>query len=213
MRTLARWTAGMVALAIGAAADAGAQERHGPRPALTRAHESALARSAAPAQVSDSATVWVWADTAYVIAERGTGRVNCYVVRLWTTAIEPHCLDEEGSATILPMQMRRMQLYAQGRSTAEVEREIADGLASGHFRLPQRPAITYMMSAAQQLVTQEGNAVGAWQPHLMIYYPYLSAESTGLPGFVPDLGFVENPGTAFAALIVPLKTFVPAPKQ
>jgi len=83
----------------------------------------------------------------------------------------------------------------------------------GTFKLPRRPAITYMMSAAQSLVNTEGSAVGAWQPHLMIYYPNLTSESTGLPGFVPDLGFVENPGQALSALIVPLKTFVPAPPK
>jgi hypothetical protein len=95
---------------------------------------------------------------------------------------------------------------------ADVEREIAAGIAAGKFTLPRRPAVTYMMSAAQDLVGGEGTPVGAWQPHLMIYYPNWTGQQAGLEGFVPGVGFVENPGTPLAALVVPLKDFVPAPK-
>lgn len=63
------------------------------------------------------------------------------------------------SDTILPVQIRRAELYAQGKTTADVERDIAEGLGAGTHRLPGRPAITSMMSAAQQLVNGEGAAV------------------------------------------------------
>jgi hypothetical protein len=191
---------------------AGAQVRIGARPTLARAAEIALARSAAPAAVSAAARTWVWTGSTYVVADSGRTSVNCYVGRPWVPSQEPHCFDEEGSATVMPILMRRVELYAQGKSEAEVEREIAGGVVAGTFRLPRRPAITYMMSASQELVNGQGSAVGSWQPHLMIYFPNLTGEQTGLPGFVPDLGFVENPGQALSALIVPLKSFVTTPK-
>ena len=189
------------------------QSRQGARPALERNLEIALARSAAPPAVSAKARVWIWNGSNYAIADSGETRVSCYVGRPWAGAIEPHCFDAEGSETILPIQIRRTELYAQGKTSADVEREIAEGIVAGKYRLPERPAITYMMSAAQQLVNGEGTAVGAWQPHLMIYYPYLKSDEVGLPGFVPDLGFVENPGQALSTVVVPLKTFVPAPPR
>ena len=189
-----------------------AQSRHGSRPVMARDAEIALARSAAPPAVSSGARVWVWTGTTYTVADSGTTKVNCYVARLWIPSVEPHCLDEEGSATILPILMRKVELYAQGKTEIEVEKEIADRIAAGGLKLPRRPAITYMMSAAQQLVGGEGNSVGAWQPHLMIFYPNWTAQQAGLPGFVPDLGFIENPGLPMSAFVVPLKTFVPAPK-
>jgi hypothetical protein len=188
-----------------------AQHRTGPRPLLDRAAEIALAKSAAPAAISDRARVWILTDRGYQIADSGKGPVNCYVGRPWVESVEPHCLDAEGSATILPIQIRRVELYIAGKSFEEAEREIASGIAAGKFRLPTRPAVTYMMSAAQDLITETGNSVGSWQPHLMIYFPNLPDEGTGLSGFVPGVGFVENPGTPFSALIVPLATFVPAP--
>jgi hypothetical protein len=188
-----------------------AQSRTGARPTMDRASEIALARSAAPTQVSGNARVWIWNGTRYEVAERGSTGVNCFLSRAWVPSVEPHCLDAEASRTILPILMRKIELYAQGRTDSLVEREIAAGIRSGRFKLPTKPAVTYMMSAAQELVGGNGSAVGAWQPHLMIYYPNWTGEQAGLPGFVPDVGFIENPGTPLAAFVVPLKTFVPKP--
>jgi hypothetical protein len=179
---------------------------------MPRETEIALARSAAPADISAKARVWVWNGSAYVVADSGTSTVNCFVSRQWVPSVEPHCMDEEGSATILPILMRKVELYAQGKTDPEVERDIAARIRSGAFKLPRRPAVTYMMSGAQDLVGGNGTAVGAWQPHLMIYYPNWTGEQAGLAGFVADVGFIENPGTPLAAMVIPLKTFVPAPK-
>lgn len=186
----------------------GGPNRNGPRPLLSRAAEIALARSAAPPSVSAGSRVWVFTGSTYVIADSGTTRVNCYVGRPWSGSLEPHCFDPEGSATILPIQIRRVERYVAGRSEAEVETEIARGILAGTFRLPSRPAMTYMMSAAQNLITETGTPVGAWQAHLMIYHPFVTAEVIGGGGGVM---LVENPGQALAALVIPLEHFVPAP--
>jgi hypothetical protein len=207
-----RWMLTLGFLALTTAVPAAAQSRHGARPAMARDAEIALARSAAPAAISGSARVWVWNGSRYMVADSGRTTVNCYLARHWVPSVEPHCLDEEASATILPILMRKIELYAAGKTDAEVEREIADGIKANRFRLPSRPALTYMMSSAQNLVGGDGTPVGAWQPHLMIYYPEWTGKQAGLEGFVADVGFIENPGTPLAALVVPLKTFVPAPK-
>ncbi len=200
----------LVAMALSALGPAllSAQSRKGARPVMDRAAELTLARSAAPAAISGGARVWLWNGSAYVIGDSGTTAVNCYVGRPWVPSVEPHCFDAEGSATILPIQMRRMALYARGMSEAEVEKDVAGEIASGRLRLPTVPAFTYMMSASQDLVTGAGSGVGAWQPHLMVFFPNLTNAGTGLPGFVHDVGFVENPGTPFSAVVIPMKAFV-----
>lgn len=190
-----------------------AQSHSGPRPAVAHDVEIPLARSAAPPEISAKAGVWFWNGRgAYVQGVPSENGVNCFVSRLWVPSVEPHCFDQEASASIFPILRRRIELYSEGKSPAEVEAQIATGLKDGTFRLPARPAVTYMMSGAQQLVTGDGQAVGSWQPHLMIYYPQLSGKQVGLEGFVAGVGFVENPETPFSALVVPLKTFVAAPK-
>jgi hypothetical protein len=185
-----------------------AQSRTGDRPAMDHVTETRLARSAAPPAVSAGARIWFWTGSKYVIGDSGTTAVNCYVGRPWVPSIEPHCFDAEGSATIMPIQMRRQELYARGMAEADVEKEIAAAIAAGRLRVPRVPAFTYMMSQSQELVSGNGSSVGAWQPHLMIYFPNLTNAGTGLPGFVPEVGFVENPGTPFSAVVLPMKAFV-----
>jgi hypothetical protein len=157
----------------------------GRRQLLPRAEEIALARSAAPRAVSKDATVWVLTDSAYVVAEPGSSGVACYVSRGWIESVEPHCFDAEGASTILPMEMRRVELRHHGLSGEEVEHEIAAGLSSGRFRTPRRPVLSWMQSGAQRLISDDGKPVGKWRPHLMIYYPYLTATELGLGG-APD---------------------------
>lgn len=191
----------------------GGSGQSGPRPLLPREREIALARSAAPAALADSATIWVLAARGYEVAVRGTTGAACYVSRSWVESLEPHCFDAEGAATILPMQLRKIELLIQGKTGSEAEREIAEGLSTGRYRLPRRPAVSYMMSAAQELISDDGRKVGHWQPHLMIFFPFLTAAEIGL-GAAGDAGaaIVVDPGTPLSNLMVIVRKFVdPAP--
>ena len=201
------------AILLGGAGPILAQSQHagqaGARKLIPRAEEIALARSAAPKAVSGRATVWIFTSSGYVVAEQGTSGVACYVSRSWVESIEPHCFDAEGAASIMPLEMRTVELRHQGLSREAVERELAAGLASGRFRLPRRPALSWMLSGAQRLISDEGRPVGRWQPHLMIYYPYLTAAELGLDS-VPDFknAVLVDGGTARSNLMIVTREFV-----
>jgi hypothetical protein len=171
----------------------------GPRTILDRAEEIMLARSAAPASLADSATIHVLGDSTYSVAVQGTNGAACYVARDWLHTVEPHCFDAEGATTVLPMAMRRVELLHQGRSPDEADREIADGLLTGQFKLPMRPVVSFMMSSAQQLAAPDGRSVGSWKPHLMIYYPYWNHTGAGSDVIISDAG---KP-TANLVIVVP----------
>ena len=159
MALLACWPSGNLS---GQSSDAGSALRP---PLLPREREIALARSAAPPEVSDRATVLVLArGKGFVVAEPGTNGVTCLVDRSWPDAIEPHCFDPEGSRTILPVHARQMELREQGLSKASIQADIADGYRTGRFVVPARPALTWMMSAEQILYNDDGMRVGAWIP-------------------------------------------------
>jgi hypothetical protein len=188
--------------------------RAGPRPILNLEAEIALARTAAPPSVSAGARALVLTDSGYTVADYGSADrgVTCVVNRSWRASIEPHCYDAEAAATIMPMELRRNTLRHQSRTEEEIEREIAAGLASGAFKLPSRPALTYMMSARQVLYDEEGRRVGAWRPHLMLYYPYLTNAGVGLAA-APDMrvGMVSDEGQPTATLILIMPGFAPEP--
>lgn len=182
--------------------------RAGPRDLLPREREIALARSAAPPAVSREATVMVLAERGFEVAVRGTSDVTCVVNRSHPRSLEPHCFDAEASATILPMELRRTELLREGKSGEEIDQEIAAGLLSGRYRLPRRPAMSYMMSPEQVLYNDEGRKVGRWQPHLMIYYPHLTSADLGLSGEPSTAAaMVVDEGRAVSNIMIVVKEF------
>lgn len=170
---------------------------------LEREVEIALARSAAPDGVADAAGVLVLEDGAYEVAEEGTSGAMCYVSRSRPGSLEPHCFDAEGAETILPIHVHRAERGFAGADEETVEREVAEGIASGRFRLPTRPVVSYMLSADQVLYSDDGRRVGAWKPHVMIYQPHWTAEDVGLAaGAFAGPVMMSDPGTADAVLVI-----------
>lgn len=191
--------------------DAGSAEL---APILDRAREVALARSAAPPEISADATVLVLVrGEGFRVAEEGSNGVTCLVNRSWPRAVEPHCFDREGSRTILQVHMREMELKERGWSKDAIHADIAEGFRTGRFVPPSRPAMSWMMSAGQDLYDDDGTHVGAWKPHLMIYHPYLTPEDLGLRGGPPpaDGPIVVDAGRPTANLMIVMPDFVDVP--
>ena len=183
--------------------------RAGKRALLARSHEIALARSAAPAHIGDSATVWVFTDSGFVVAERGTNGAECYVSRSWPTSLEPHCFDAEGAASIMRIHMREVELLHRGLTPDAAQREMAPVIFSGKLRLPAKPAMSWMFSAEQKLISDTGQPAGRWRPHIMIYYPYLVPMPGGDGGAPTFLGgMVSGAGTSQSSIIIPVSEFV-----
>jgi len=180
--------------------------RAGKRTLLPRETEIALARSAAPKEVSAGAEIYVLTERGYVVAVRGTNGNACLVSRSWPESLEPQCFDPEAVSIVLQTELRRGAMLQSGASMETINREIEDGLRKGAFRVPTRPAMTYMMSSAQVLYNDEGKRVGAWQPHLMIFYPNLTSEQLGL-GSTPNpaAAIVVDPGQPLANIMIIVK--------
>ncbi len=212
--TARRWLvlALLLSCAVPVSAQSAAAGRPGPRIMLPRAREVALARSAAPADVSRDATVMILTERGFEVAEKGKTGVTCVVSRSQPQSLEPICYDAEGSATVLPIELRRTELLRAGKSAEEVELEIGRGLVSGKYRLPRRPAMSYMMSSGQVLYSDEGKLVGKFQPHLMIYYPNLTQADLGLGTPSLQAAIVVDEGQPLSNIMVVVKDFVdPAP--
>jgi hypothetical protein len=174
-----------------------------------RDEEIRLARSAAPATVSDSATVLVLDGGRFVVGVAGTTGVTCLVNRSQPLSVEPHCYDREGSESILKIEIARTELRLAGATKEAANARVAEGLTDGTYRLPRRPAMSYMLSAAQVLYTEDGRRVGAWRPHLMIFVPFLTQADIGQSGTpTGQQVFVDGEGTAEATIIVILPAFV-----
>ena len=196
-----------------------ASSRAGKRPLLPRAEEIALARSAAPAEISSLADVYVLRDDGPVKVQTGTNGAACMVNRdLHEGSLYPICFDREGAATSMQRELMELKLRMQGNAEDEIARLVTAAFSNGQLRTPTRPSIAYMMSPRQILFSSakaDGRRVGAWHPHVMIAMPNAKGGDFGLanPSSVDVLSF-DYEGTPSAQLVVKVPAWsdgTPAP--
>jgi hypothetical protein len=171
--------ASIAALASFAAGPISAQERHDLAPYLIadRAAEVALARTAAPKNVTGSARVLVLTRTGFVEAARGTNGFTCLVMRSFQGGIDdpgywspkvraPACFNPPASRTVLLDPLKRAEWVMAGVSQKEIAARTDRAYASKQFLLPAAGAMAYMLSPEQYLADQNPH----WMPHVMFYY-------------------------------------------
>jgi len=175
---------------------------------LDEAHEIALARSAAPAEVSAEATIWALREGVYEVAVRGTNGNHCFVARSMPLSLEPICYDSEAAASVLPWEFEYLRLRLSGATADEREAALARYVDEGRIPLPTRPAMSYMMSSGQRLFDPaSGEDAGNWRPHIMLYVPHLTHDAIGLTSATPQIQ-VARPGEPMAHLVVVVPDFV-----
>lgn len=180
-----------------------------------RGAEVALARSAAPVNVSASATVLVLTHTGFVQAARGTNGFTCFVARsfhgsltdatFWSPKVRaPHCMNPAASRTILPEMMKRAEWIMAGVSVTEIATRTKAAYASHEFPMPAVGAMAYMLSPQQHLADTNPH----WMPHLMFYYDRSAPASTfGAGGFTAPIidGSVGDPNSPVLTLLIPVR--------
>jgi hypothetical protein len=153
--------------------------------------EIALARSAAPASISDGAEVMVLGRTGYRTAVKGSNGFLCIVERSWGAATDhPEfwnpkirgaiCFNPPSARTFVPIYLMKTKLVLAGKSKAEIVQATASALDKKELPVLEPGAMCYMMSKHQYLNDQ----VMSWYPHLMFFIPGDAAKSWGanLPG-------------------------------
>ena len=153
--------------------------------------EIALARTAAPASISDNAEVMVFGRNGYTTVAKGTNGFVCLVERSWGAATDfpefwnpkvraPHCFNAAAARSFLPIYLMKTKLVLAGKSPAEIL--AATNAAFDKKELPalEPGAMAYMLSKRQYL--NDGGK--AWHPHVMFFVPGDAEKSSGanLPG-------------------------------
>jgi hypothetical protein len=155
-----------------------------------RAAEVALARSAAPSDVSGKATVLVLTPKGYVEAARGTNGFTCAVMRsfaggaddpnFWNSHTRaPMCFNPPAARTVLPSVLAQIGWALAGATSMELKARSMQAYADKRFTAPAAGAMAYMLSPKQHLSDTDPH----WMPHLMFYYDRaLSAATFGAGG-------------------------------
>lgn len=168
---------------------------------VPRETQIALARGAAPKEVSDKATIYVLTAKGYEKAISGSNGFTCLVSHEVPGTLEPECHDAEGSRTVIPVRLWQEELRIQGKSEDEIKKATAEAYARKKFRAPSRTGIAYMMSPHNRVYDPDSKQVISFPPHLMFYAPYMKAEDLGgAPG--NGIPYIVNPGEPDALIIV-----------
>lgn len=196
-----------------------AQSRYPPLDAylMPQDDEIALARSAAPASISEHATLKVLTETGYQVVSEGDNGFICMVMRGWSAPTytpeqfrdlvydpnvrAPICFDPEASRTVEPYYELRAKLGMEGKSPDEIAMGVESAYATGE--LPRRVGVSfaYMWSADQYLFAE----AGAWHPHVMIFAPYYENSMVGGNAFGSPLPQVtDDAGTPFTVVVIPV---------
>jgi hypothetical protein len=210
----------LAALASLVAGTAGAQEsRYPPLERYLMPHDAeiALARTAAPPNISDHATIKVLTKSGFTVARQGDNGNVCMVMRAFSaptytpaqfrdlvydpTVHAPICFTAPAARTAMPYYEMRTTLAIEGKNPDQIAAALKAAYAKG--TLPRRDAVTfaYMWSAHQHL----GPGIDAWHPHVMIFAPNYQNAMVGGNAFGSPLPQVtDDAGTPFTVVVVPV---------
>lgn len=184
---------------------------------MERDAEIALAKSAAPATISDRATIKVLTASGLQVVREGDNGFVCMVMRGWTapaytpvafrdlvydaTLRGPICFDPAASRTVLPYYELRQKLGMGGKTPDQMAEAVQAAYVKGE--LPKRAEVSfaYMWSADQVL-----GPAGHWHPHMMVFAPYF--ENSMLGGgnlsstLLPQVS--DDAGTPFSVIVIPV---------
>ena len=178
--------------------------------------EVTLARSAAPASISDDAAVMVLKQHGYETVKKGKNGFVCVVERSWMSPFDsrefwnpknrsPTCFNPAAVRSVLPVNLKRTELVLSGLSKTQIIAGIREAIEHKEMPALEPGAICYMMSKDMYL----GDTQGHWHPHLMFYGPKSDSAEWGanLPGspiILDPLSLSENSPDPFIILMVPV---------
>jgi hypothetical protein len=184
---------------------------------LPQADEIALARSAAPANISDRATIKVLTRSGFEVAQQGGNGSVCMVMRGFSaptytpaqfrnlvydaTVRAPICFTPTAARTVMPYYELRTKLALQGKSPDEIAAGVEAAFARGELPKREEVCFAYMWSAKQHLAS----GIGHWHPHMMVFAPYYDNSMVGGNSFgspLPQL--TDDAGTPFAVVVIPV---------
>jgi len=148
--------------------------------------EIALARTAAPASISDGAEVMVLERSGFTTAAKGMNGFLCLVERSWGAASDdpefwnpkvrsPICFNPAATKTFATIFLMKTKLALAGKSKTEIAAATAAALDKKELPALEPGAMCYMMSK-QQYLNDRGTS---WHPHLMFFVSGDAAKSWG----------------------------------
>ena len=196
---------------------------------MEREAEIALARSAAPEDITRDATVLALGRQGYEVAVQGKNGFVCVVERSFMASFEspefwnpknrsPDCYNPAAARSVLPVIKKRAQMVLAGLSKEQMVKYAKAAKANKEFPPPDPGAMAYMMSKQAYLSDKGITADGAHTiAHVMFFIPTTDAESWGANSAQSPMILLqqspESPTTVFIVAVGKWSDGTPAPLQ
>lgn len=168
---------------------------------LPRAIQIKTAVLPAPDSDKDGAMVYGYDATgAMVVLREGTNNLICLADDPTKKGISVSCY----STKLEPFMKRGRELTAEGKSFSE-KREIRGmEVAQGKLEMPREPSMTYIYYGTEDGYNSETGELTDGQFRYVIYTPFATTESTGLPDkpHAKGMPWLMDPGTFRAHIMV-----------
>lgn len=134
------------------------------------------------------------------VLREGSNNLICLADDPYRDGIEVSCY----SVKLEPYFARGRELRSQGKQTGEL-REIRKAEAeAGSLKMPDVPSMQYIITAEQDDFDPETGALDDFFMRYVIYVPWATTESTGLPDspFLPGMPWLMDPDTHRAHIMI-----------
>ena len=160
-----------------------------------------LAIQAAPQELREGATVWGYtAEGVLSTLKEGTNHLVCLGDDPANEGISVACYHK----SLEPFMARGRELKAEGKSRDEVFQTREAEAKNGTLLMPRDPATLFVLSGKEAEFFPEADSLAGASLRYVVYIPFATAESTGLPTQprVPGEPWIMFPGTHGAHIMV-----------
>ena len=160
-----------------------------------------LALQAAPQELRADASVWGYTEEgALEMLKEGSNHLVCLGDDPGKEGISVACYHK----SLEPFMSRGRELKAEGKSRDEVFQTREAEAKNGTLIMPRDPATLFVLSGKEAQFFPEADSLAGANLRYVVYIPFATAESTGLPTQprVPGEPWIMFPGTHGAHIMV-----------
>ena len=156
---------------------------------------------AAPQEQRENATVMGYSPRGeLVVLRKGTNEMICLADDPAQKGFSVACYQRD----LDPFMARGRELKKEGKSSGDIFDIREEEVKAGRLKMPAMPATLYVYSASDEDYNAATGEVKNGYLRYVIYIPYATAESTGLPlkPEYPGQPWIMNPGTHRAHIMI-----------
>lgn len=152
-----------------------------------------------PPEYRDAAEVRTWEDDGLKVVREGTNAMICLADQAGDDRFHVACYHE----SLEPFMARGRALRAEGLSRDDIQARREEEIKAGILKMPEHPAALYSLSGPADSYNPETKEVTGASPLYVVYMPYATTASTGLPERAPQgQPWLMNPGKPWAHIML-----------